>query len=134
MWANHFYTLFFARWACWYFTKCYDLKLGSGCNLGKDLRRYKGLNQLVKHKNTEMYLHYIYQIYFAPSLDLKRSSYYISYVKVQTLSINIFYDRLAPILNLTSNLSSIIELLSSKLYEYSVFHSRVILLSKLNIL
>jgi len=37
----------------------YDLKLGSGCNLDKDLRIYKGLNQLVKHRDTRIYLHYI---------------------------------------------------------------------------
>ena len=39
---------------------CYDFKLGSDCNLGKDLSKSKGNNQLVKCKDTEMYLHYIY--------------------------------------------------------------------------
>jgi len=29
---------------------CCDLKLGSGYNLGKDLREERGLIQLVKHK------------------------------------------------------------------------------------
>jgi len=38
----------------------YDLKLGSGYNLGKDLRKNEGYDKLVKHKNTEIYLHYIY--------------------------------------------------------------------------
>ena len=28
----------------------YDLRLGSGCNLGKDLREERGIDQLVKHK------------------------------------------------------------------------------------
>ena len=31
---------------------CYNLKLGSGCNLGKDLSKSEGDNQLVKHKDT----------------------------------------------------------------------------------
>ena len=39
---------------------CYDLKLGSGCNLGKDLSKNEEYDQLVKCKNTEMYLYYIY--------------------------------------------------------------------------
>jgi len=39
---------------------CYDLKLGSGCNSGKDLSKSKEDDQLVKCKDTEMYLHYIY--------------------------------------------------------------------------
>ena len=29
---------------------CYDLRLSSGCNLGKDLREERGVDQLVKHK------------------------------------------------------------------------------------
>ena len=33
------YLFFFARWAPWHFTKCYNLRLSSGCNLGKDLSK-----------------------------------------------------------------------------------------------
>ena len=33
-----------------------DPKLGSGCNLDKDLRKNRRDNQLVKHKNTRLYL------------------------------------------------------------------------------
>ena len=39
---------------------CYNLKLGLGCNLDKDLSKSEEDDQLVKYKNTEMYLHYIY--------------------------------------------------------------------------
>jgi len=39
---------------------CYDLKLGLSCNLGKDLSKSEGNGQLVKCKDTELYLHYIY--------------------------------------------------------------------------
>ena len=39
----------------WYIY-CYDPKLGSGCNLGKDLRKNGEDDQLVKHKDTELYL------------------------------------------------------------------------------
>ena len=35
---------------------CYDLRFGSGCNLGKDLSREVEMSQLVKHKNTRLYL------------------------------------------------------------------------------
>ena len=35
---------------------CYDPKLGSGCNLGKDLRRDRWGDQLVKYKDIELYL------------------------------------------------------------------------------
>jgi len=35
---------------------CYNSKLGSGCNLGKDLSKSRGDDQLVKHKNTRLYL------------------------------------------------------------------------------
>jgi len=35
---------------------CYDLRLGSGCNLGKDLSRGVGISQLVKYKDTRLYL------------------------------------------------------------------------------
>jgi len=38
----------------------YDLDLSSGYNLGKDLSKSEGNDQLVKHKNIEMYLHSIY--------------------------------------------------------------------------
>ena len=34
----------------------YDLRLGSGCNLDKDLSRKVGISQLVKHKDTGLYL------------------------------------------------------------------------------
>ena len=34
----------------------YDLRLGLGYNLDKDLSKNKKNNQLVKHKNTEQYL------------------------------------------------------------------------------
>ena len=37
-------------------TRYYDLKLGSGCNLGKDLSKSRRDDQLVKHKNTRLYL------------------------------------------------------------------------------
>ena len=37
-------------------TKCYDLRLGSDCNLDKDLSKKWGLSQLVKHKDTGLYL------------------------------------------------------------------------------
>jgi len=41
--------------------KCYDLRLGSGCNLGKDLSKNGRNNQLVKYKDTGLYLQlYIY--------------------------------------------------------------------------
>jgi len=46
----------FARWACQYFTKCYNPKLSSGCNSGKNLSKSRGDNQLVKHKNMGLYL------------------------------------------------------------------------------
>jgi len=37
-------------------TRCYDLKLGSDCNSGKDLSKSRKNDQLVKHKNTGPYL------------------------------------------------------------------------------
>jgi len=37
-------------------SKCYNPKVGLDCNLGKDLNKDKGDNQLVKHKNTGLYL------------------------------------------------------------------------------
>ena len=36
--------------------KCYDLRLGSDYNLGKDLSKDERNNQLVKCKDTELYL------------------------------------------------------------------------------
>ena len=36
------------------------LSLSSGCNLGKGLRKNKGSMELVKRKDTGVYLHYIY--------------------------------------------------------------------------
>jgi len=35
---------------------CYNLRLSSGYNSGKDLSREVGMSQLVKHKNIELYL------------------------------------------------------------------------------
>jgi len=35
---------------------CYNLRLGSGCNLGKDLSKGIGMSQLVKCKDTGQYL------------------------------------------------------------------------------
>ena len=35
---------------------CYNSKLGSGFNLGKDLRKNEGDDQLVKDKDTGLYL------------------------------------------------------------------------------
>ena len=46
----------FTRWGWWYFTKYYNPKLGSDCNLGKDLSKRGENDQLVKHKNIELYL------------------------------------------------------------------------------
>ena len=46
----------FTRWAWWCFTKCYDIRLGSGCNLGKNLSKKWGMSQLVKYKDTGLYL------------------------------------------------------------------------------
>jgi len=39
---------------------CYDLKLELRLHLGKDLRKCKGWIEVVKHKDTEEYLCYIY--------------------------------------------------------------------------
>jgi len=46
----------FARWAWWWFTKYYNPKLGSGCNLDKNLSKSREYNQLVKLKDTGLYL------------------------------------------------------------------------------
>ena len=40
----------------WKYTRCYDLRLGSDCNLGKDLSKRVGMSQLVKHKDIGQYL------------------------------------------------------------------------------
>ena len=40
----------------WKYTGCYDLRLGSDCNLGKDLSKRVGMSQLVKHKDIGQYL------------------------------------------------------------------------------
>ena len=37
--------------------KCYNLKLGSDYNSDKDLRKNEGYDQLVKYKDTEIYLY-----------------------------------------------------------------------------
>ena len=42
----------FARWAWQCFTKCYNPKIASDCNLGKDLRKNKRNDQLIRYKNT----------------------------------------------------------------------------------
>jgi len=36
--------------------RCYNLKLGLDCSLGKDLSKKVEMSQLVKHKNTGLYL------------------------------------------------------------------------------
>ena len=41
-------------------SKCYNLKLELRLHLDKDLREDKGFVELVKHKDTVEYLHYIY--------------------------------------------------------------------------
>ena len=38
---------------------CYDPKIGSGCNLGKDLSKSKEDDQLVKCKDTRLYLYLV---------------------------------------------------------------------------
>ena len=48
----------------------YNSKLGSGCNLDKDLRKDKKNDQLVRHKDTGLYL----QLYI-PSDHEKRKRY-----------------------------------------------------------
>ena len=42
------------------YENCYDLKLELRLYLGKDLRKDKGIIELVKHKDTGVYLCYIY--------------------------------------------------------------------------
>ena len=45
--------------------KCYNLRLGSGCNLGKDLRKDRNRVQLVKHKEyrvvSMLYIQVVYE-------------------------------------------------------------------------
>ena len=50
------------KWSLFFkakFTNCYNLKLGSGCNLGKNLSKEVGLSQLVKHKDTDLYIYLV---------------------------------------------------------------------------
>ena len=48
------FTLFY--FANLFFLFCYDLRLGSGYNSGKDLSKEVEMSQLVKHKDTGLYL------------------------------------------------------------------------------
>jgi len=41
---------------CYNLSPCYNLDLNSSCNLDKDLKKDRENNQLVKHKNTRLYL------------------------------------------------------------------------------
>jgi len=41
---------------CKTWDRCYNLKLGSGCNLGKDLSKSRRDDKLVKHKDIGLYL------------------------------------------------------------------------------
>jgi len=61
----------------------YNLKLSLGYKLSKDLRRYKGFSQLVKHKDTGIYLHYIYQSYMRQLFTIHESMSYIAIRKEQ---------------------------------------------------
>ena len=45
---------------------CNDLKLELRLHLGKDLRKYKGLIEVVKRKDTGMYLRYLYESIVQP--------------------------------------------------------------------
>jgi len=56
---------------CKTYVICYDLKLGSGYNSGKDLSKNKGNDQLVKCKDTEMYLLYIYHTWVYESYNYR---------------------------------------------------------------
>jgi len=47
-------------------TICNDLKLELRLHLGKDLRKYKGWIEVVKHKDTGMYLCYLYESIVQP--------------------------------------------------------------------
>jgi len=46
----------FTRWAWWCFTKYYNLRLGSGYNLGNGLNKSGEKSQSVKCKDTGLYL------------------------------------------------------------------------------
>ena len=53
-WSWHFsISTISADFSLWYY---YNFRLSSDCNLGKDLSKNKGNNQLVKHNNIELYL------------------------------------------------------------------------------
>jgi len=45
---------------------CNDLKLELRLHLGKDLRKYKGWIEVVKRKDTGMYLCYLYESIVQP--------------------------------------------------------------------
>ena len=49
-----------------YELKCNDLKLELRLHLGKGLRKYKGKLEVVKRKDTGMYLRYIYSFRECP--------------------------------------------------------------------
>ena len=59
-----------------FFLFCYDLRLGSGCNSGKDLSRVVGMSQLVKHKDTGLYL----QLYIPTDNELNILLTYVEWV------------------------------------------------------
>ena len=46
---------------------CYNLRLSLGCNLGKDLSESIGISQLVKYKDTKLYL----QLYISINNEVK---------------------------------------------------------------
>ena len=52
---------------------CYDLRLGSDCNLDKNLSKKVGMSQLVKCKDTRLYL----QLYIL--IDYKIRKQYLLY-------------------------------------------------------
>ena len=52
---------------------CYNLRLGLDCNLGKDLSKSIGISQLVKHKDTELYL----QLYITIDNEVKTCQTYV---------------------------------------------------------
>jgi len=75
---------------------CYDPKLGSGCNLGKDLSKSRGDDQLVKHKDTGLYLqlyipndHDVRLTNFRPKFLLIFLSFYFSLILFSVLLVSI---------------------------------------------
>ena len=62
---------------------CYNLKLGSGCNSGKDLSKNEENDQLVKCKDTGIYLLYIYQLYMRQLSTMHESISHITIRKEQ---------------------------------------------------